>query len=189
MSALHDTRPRPPAAAPLRLLLLERKPSHHPDGAAAPAPAPAAGGDAAAAAAESAPPPPPPPEGADPAPDGLGFIPRRDLGGLSAALSPGGPADVRVFPDERQLLGGFCEAVRRLDADVIVTWDVQRGGLGYLAERAAGMGINLLREASRTPEVGMIVMTRLIMENLNSRCRGAADAGAGTLRSMRPLLE
>jgi len=43
--------------------------------------------------------------------------------------------------------------VRQLDPDILIGWDVQKGGLGYLADRAAVLGINLLRAASRTPEL------------------------------------
>jgi DNA polymerase zeta len=61
-----------------------------------------------------------------------------------------------VFADEAALIEGFCAAVRRLDADILVSWDAQRGGLGYLAERGAALGINVLRLASRAPEAASL---------------------------------
>jgi hypothetical protein len=179
----------PAAAAPLRLLLLDKPPaSHHGRGSGgAPPPAPPlpqqqqqqpdAGGHPhpppglhqPQGAPAPAPPPPPPPPGCDPAPDGVGFVPRGDPDALAAALAPpagatsglappdaaaAGVPDVRVFPDEASLLEGFAAVVRGLDPDVLAGWDVQRGGLGYLAERGAALGLNLLRAVSRTPEVG-----------------------------------
>jgi hypothetical protein len=176
LAAMHDTRPYPAATAPLRFLLLPRPPAahptrHHPQPAPAPtdpAAALAAAAAAAAAAADAAgqaPTGPPPPKGSEAATDGIGYIPRRDWDGLSVALSTAanrsggkaaggeGPVDVRIFSDEVQLIEGFCEALRQLDPDILVGWDVQKGGLGYLAERGALLGLNVLRAASRTPEV------------------------------------
>lgn len=38
-----------------------------------------------------------------------------------------------------------------LDPDILIGWEVQRGSLGFLAERAAHLGINLLKRISRIP--------------------------------------
>ena len=60
--------------------------------------------------------------------------------------------------DEPSLLAAFAAAVSSLDPDIIVGWDVQRGSLGYLAERAAALALEpqLLRAAGRTPSLGSI---------------------------------
>ena len=44
-------------------------------------------------------------------------------------------------------------AVRALDPDILLGWEVQQGSLGYLVDRAALLELPLLRAASRTPEV------------------------------------
>jgi DNA polymerase zeta len=63
------------------------------------------------------------------------------------------PVQLHYYASEQALLQGFCAVVQGLDPDVIVGWDLQHGSLGYLADRGAQLGFNLLRAASRTPEV------------------------------------
>lgn len=60
--------------------------------------------------------------------------------------------------DEPSLLRGVCEALSSLDPDVVLGWDVQRGSLGYLAERGAALALDppLLRASGRTPGMGSI---------------------------------
>ncbi|KAL6896569.1 hypothetical protein ACP4OV_007141 [Aristida adscensionis] len=58
---------------------------------------------------------------------------------------------VVVFPDERDLLKNLITAVCSIDPDIIVGWEIQLGSLGFLAERAAHLGIGLLKRISRTP--------------------------------------
>ena len=60
---------------------------------------------------------------------------------------------VEVFPSEKVLLEAFIEASQALDPDIILGFEVQKGSLGYLADRAATMDIPLLKLVSRTPEV------------------------------------
>ena len=53
------------------------------------------------------------------------------------------------------MLDAFAEALRTLDPDIIVGFEVQKGSLGYLVDRAATLErTSLLREVSRIPEVG-----------------------------------
>ncbi|GAX80194.1 hypothetical protein CEUSTIGMA_g7632.t1 [Chlamydomonas eustigma] len=59
---------------------------------------------------------------------------------------------VEYFKDETAMLEAFCQAVLTLDPDVIMGWEMQKGSLGYLAERANVLSLNLLRKMSRTPE-------------------------------------
>uniref|UniRef100_A0A0E0EFX6 DNA polymerase zeta catalytic subunit n=1 Tax=Oryza meridionalis TaxID=40149 RepID=A0A0E0EFX6_9ORYZ len=59
--------------------------------------------------------------------------------------------DVNVFPGERELLNHLINAICSIDPDIIVGWEIQLGSLGFLAERAAHLGIGLLKRISRTP--------------------------------------
>ncbi|KAK6143919.1 hypothetical protein DH2020_024267 [Rehmannia glutinosa] len=58
---------------------------------------------------------------------------------------------VFVFTEELQLLNHFSKVVHASDPDVLMGWDVQSGSLGFLAERAAHLGVGLLNNISRTP--------------------------------------
>ncbi|TVU37337.1 hypothetical protein EJB05_10646 [Eragrostis curvula] len=58
---------------------------------------------------------------------------------------------VHVFPEERDLLDNLISAVCLTDPDILVGWEIQLGSLGFLAERAAHLGIGLLKRISRTP--------------------------------------
>lgn len=53
--------------------------------------------------------------------------------------------------DELNLLKCFIRLVRLCDPDMLVGWEVQGCSLGLLAERAANLGVGLLKELSRTP--------------------------------------
>lgn len=57
---------------------------------------------------------------------------------------------VDVFPEERDLLNNLISAVCSIDPDIVVGWEIQLGSLGFLAERAAYLGIGLLKRISRT---------------------------------------
>ena len=60
---------------------------------------------------------------------------------------------VEVFKSEQALLEAFVEATQSLDPDIVLGFEVQKGSLGYLADRAATMEMALLKLVSRTPEV------------------------------------
>lgn len=64
-----------------------------------------------------------------------------------------GVSDCRVvgFPEEEHLFSYFVKVVCSFDPDVLMGWDVQVGSLGFLAQRAAHLGIGLLNNISRTP--------------------------------------
>lgn len=62
---------------------------------------------------------------------------------------------VEAFDSERKLIEAFVEAVRALDPDILLGWEVQQLSLGYIIDRAALLEINLLRELSRTPEASL----------------------------------
>lgn len=70
-----------------------------------------------------------------------------------------GQLQVEHYSTEQELLTAFCEAMRLLDPDIVVGYDVQKGSVGYLADRGNQLDINLLRNASRTPEVGYSTMS------------------------------
>jgi DNA polymerase elongation subunit (family B) len=88
------------------------------------------------------------------------------------------PVQLHYYASEQALLQGFCAVVQGLDPDVIVGWDLQQGSVGYLADRGAQLGFNLLRAASRTPEVsegtgGWCVRTWMLLL-CGAQLRGAA---------------
>ncbi|GIL62894.1 hypothetical protein Vafri_17102, partial [Volvox africanus] len=67
-------------------------------------------------------------------------------------------ASVEAFTDEAALLRAAAACLSSLDPDIVLGWDVQRHSLGYLAERAAALGLAppLLRAAGRTPGAASI---------------------------------
>ncbi|XBI89303.1 hypothetical protein VPH35_027143 [Triticum aestivum] len=68
---------------------------------------------------------------------------RRNLDGVIGC-------SVDVFPGERDLLNHLIDALCSIDPDILVGWEIQLGSLGFLAERAAYLGIGLLKKISRT---------------------------------------
>ncbi|KAK3127981.1 hypothetical protein QOZ80_7AG0580980 [Eleusine coracana subsp. coracana] len=69
---------------------------------------------------------------------------RRNLEGIAHC-------NVDVFPEERDLFNNLISAVCSIDPDILVGWEIQLGSLGFLTERAAYLGIGLLKRISRTP--------------------------------------
>ena len=55
---------------------------------------------------------------------------------------------------EEALLDAMVACVQSLDPDIILGFEVQQGSLGYLVDRAGQSDRPLLRQLSRTPEVG-----------------------------------
>ncbi|CAN8238640.1 unnamed protein product [Cochlearia groenlandica] len=60
-----------------------------------------------------------------------------------------------IFLEERQLFSYFIETLCKWDPDILVGWDIQGGSIGFLAERAAQLGIRFLNSISRTPSLTM----------------------------------
>ncbi|ERN16936.1 hypothetical protein AMTR_s00057p00185570 [Amborella trichopoda] len=58
-----------------------------------------------------------------------------------------------VTTEEKDLFNYFMKLVYSFDPDIIMGWEVQSSSLGFLAERAANLGIPLLKHISRTPMV------------------------------------
>ncbi|GMH07749.1 hypothetical protein Nepgr_009589 [Nepenthes gracilis] len=58
---------------------------------------------------------------------------------------------VQSFSGERDLLGHFVKIISSFDPDILMGWDVQGASLGFLAERASCLGVDLLNKISRTP--------------------------------------
>lgn len=50
-----------------------------------------------------------------------------------------------VADTEESLVWAVIQLLRVCDADVLVGYDVQKGSVGYLTERAAELGIKFLR--------------------------------------------
>ncbi|KAH9689283.1 DNA polymerase zeta catalytic subunit [Citrus sinensis] len=64
-----------------------------------------------------------------------------------------GIPDCKVFvcSKEIHLFSHFIKILCSFDPDILMGWDIQGGSLGFLAERAAHLGIGLLNDISRTP--------------------------------------
>ncbi|CAL1407382.1 unnamed protein product [Linum trigynum] len=70
----------------------------------------------------------------------------------SQGHSVGIPAHkVLVFFEEKLLFNQLINLVRMFDPDVLMGWDIQSGSIGFLAERAAHLGLGFLKSISRTP--------------------------------------
>ena len=67
-----------------------------------------------------------------------------------------------MFQSEKALLEAFIEATQTLDPDIILGFEVQKGSLGYLADRAATLDLPLLKLVSRAPEVGCLSSLNLV---------------------------
>lgn len=52
--------------------------------------------------------------------------------------------------EEKLLFEHFMKIISSFDPDILMGWEIQGGSLGFLAERAAHLGIGLLRNISRT---------------------------------------
>ena len=48
-------------------------------------------------------------------------------------------------------MNNLISAICSIDPDILVGWEIQLGSLGFLAERAAYLGIGLLKRISRIP--------------------------------------
>lgn len=60
---------------------------------------------------------------------------------------------MELYGTEQALVEAFVLAVRHLDPDILVGFEVQQGSLGYLVDRCANLDIPLLRAISRAPDV------------------------------------
>ncbi|KAI7741669.1 hypothetical protein M8C21_005367, partial [Ambrosia artemisiifolia] len=69
---------------------------------------------------------------------------RRDMDGISGCT-------FIVCNQEKELFNEFMKIISNHDPDILMGWDIQGGSLGFLAERAAFLGIGLLSKISRTP--------------------------------------
>ncbi|KAK2640409.1 hypothetical protein Ddye_028204 [Dipteronia dyeriana] len=77
---------------------------------------------------------------------------------------------VFAFPDEKYLFSHFIKILLSFDPDILMGWDIQGGSLGFLAERAAHLGIGLLNDISRTPSE-----TKIAAADLETSERGIPD--------------
>ena len=55
----------------------------------------------------------------------------------------------RLFASEAALYSAFISLVRRVDPDLVYSYEIQKNGLGYLAERGRYIGLDLCTELSR----------------------------------------
>ncbi|XP_072974935.1 DNA polymerase zeta catalytic subunit isoform X1 [Typha angustifolia] len=56
-----------------------------------------------------------------------------------------------IFFEEKHLLDRLADMISSIDPDVLMGWEIQGGSVGFLAERAAHLGISLLKKISRIP--------------------------------------
>ncbi|XP_010243556.1 PREDICTED: DNA polymerase zeta catalytic subunit [Nelumbo nucifera] len=68
----------------------------------------------------------------------------RNLDGISGCK-------VVVVSEEKPMFDHFVQIICSLDPDILMGWEIQGGSLGFLAERAAHLGVTLLNSISRTP--------------------------------------
>uniref|UniRef100_A0A1D1Y8K7 DNA polymerase zeta catalytic subunit n=1 Tax=Anthurium amnicola TaxID=1678845 RepID=A0A1D1Y8K7_9ARAE len=59
----------------------------------------------------------------------------------------------QIFPEERCLFDHLVKIIALFDPDILLGWEIQGSSLGFLAERAAHLGIHLLKDISRIPAV------------------------------------
>ncbi|KAH9328748.1 hypothetical protein KI387_000856, partial [Taxus chinensis] len=59
--------------------------------------------------------------------------------------------EIFAVKDEKTLFYLFIQLVRLYDPDILMGWEIQGSSIGFLAERAAYIGIGLLKKISRTP--------------------------------------
>lgn len=76
---------------------------------------------------------------------------RSDTGHVQRNLDGISGCKVLVLSEEQHLFNHFIEIICSFDPDILMGWDIQSGSLGFLAERAAHLGIGLLNKISRTP--------------------------------------
>lgn len=70
----------------------------------------------------------------------------RNVDGISGCV-------LLVFSEERLLFDHLVKVIISYDPDILLGWDVQGSSLGYLAERAAHLGMHLLKSISRTLDI------------------------------------
>lgn len=68
--------------------------------------------------------------------------------------------------DEQALFATLAELVREADPDILLSWEVQRAGLGYLVDRATALDMSLVAMLSRTPEVHAIACQLCALERV-----------------------
>ncbi len=95
-------------------------------------------------------------------------------------------ARVERFPSEAALFAGVAAAVQALDPDVLLGWDLERGSLGYLADRAAALGAPCpLRALSRLPDAPGAGRERFPFGAVAAAAAAAAGGGAEAAAARR----
>ncbi|XP_058083823.1 DNA polymerase zeta catalytic subunit isoform X2 [Magnolia sinica] len=89
---------------------------------------------------------------------------QRNLDGVSGCK-------VVMASEEKLLFDHFVKIICSLDPDILMGWEIQGSSLGFLAERAAHLGIGLLKNISRTPAFE----TKVAPSDLEDRGKGIAD--------------
>jgi hypothetical protein len=82
---------------------------------------------------------------------------RKSLPATTLGIST--PLSVECVKDERQLLLRLASIVRRKDPDMLLSWDTQASGLGYIIERGSVLG----KDSTKSPDASReIDMARLL---------------------------
>ncbi|URD83629.1 DNA polymerase [Musa troglodytarum] len=75
---------------------------------------------------------------------GVNDEPQRNKDGIT-------DCNILIFNEEKHLLEHLVKIISSVDPDILMGWEIQGGSLGFIAERAGYLGINLLKSISRTP--------------------------------------
>ena len=99
---------------------------------------------------------------------------------------------MEAFESENALLDAFVEAVRALDPDILVGFEVQQGSLGFLVDRASTLERPdpLLRQLSRTPQVIVhAIFVALSKQHVAFRWHTGLEGSGTRVVPIRPCFE
>ena len=89
----------------------------------------------------------------------------------SRSMGSSAPLVVDCVSDERSLLFEIAAKVTKTDPDMLISWDTQGLGIGYLVERGAAVS-KMSQEGRETAEIDMV--------ELLGRCRKSDEASHGS---------
>ena len=106
---------------------------------------------------------------------------------LCPALPFPGGVSLQLFGSEMSLLRAFVEIVLVLDPDVLYSYEIQKAGLGYIAERAGWLGLDMCVELSRVRKDERKEQWRRRRAELNNQPLPPAAAADEDEDVMRPV--
>jgi len=93
------------------------------------------------------------------------------------------PLTIECVKDERSLLLRIASIVRGKDPDMLLSWDTQGGGLGYIIERGATLGKNTRGDKSSADASEGIDMAKLMGRTPTVGCKNDAFEIGGPLEN------